>query len=135
MPRVDCPNIADTGYSPIPEGRYKACIEKVDVKQTTKGDEMWSVEWRVIEGQYVGRKIWDNITFSEKGYSRVKLLLKRLGFDITVPIDCEPDMIRGKQAWISVYIDPYKGKDTNKIPFDGFLSIDEPDKVDDDLPY
>ena len=141
MPRVNFADVDDnTGFTPIPDGQYKACVEKVEERTTKKGDAMWSVEWRIVEGQYLGRKIFDNLVFSDKGYSRVKLLLKRLGFDVTGELDCQSEMIHGKQALITVYTDSYPDKDGNEkkknsIPFDGFASLTDGEKVDDDLPY
>lgn len=141
MPRVDFSKADEaTGFAPIPDGQYKACVEKVEERTTSTGSDMWSVEWRIVEGKYLGRKIFDNLVFSQKGMGRVKLMLKRMGFDVSGELDCQPEMIHGKQLFISVYTDSYADREgterkVNRIVYDGFTSMTPDQKVDDDLPY
>ena len=135
MPKVNMSKVKDTdGFEPIPDGDYKAVVEQVHERQSKSGDEQWGVEWRIIEGVHVGRKVFDNLTFNDKSMWRVKLVCSRLGLDVSGEIDLTPEMIRGKQCLITVIETEYNGKPTNNIVANGFTPLDQEDKVDDDLP-
>lgn len=135
MPKVDLSKVPDQeGFASIPTGEYRAVIETIYERQSNKGDEMWGVLWRIIEGDYVGRGVFDNLTFSEKAMWRVKLVCSRLDIDVSGEIDLIPSMLHGKQCFISVI--PSKkpnGDPSNNIT--KFRSLNEKEKVDDDLPY
>lgn len=50
------------GFGPIPAGDYVAVLANSTVKQTKDGTGryVWT-EWHIVEGEYAGRKFWNNL--------------------------------------------------------------------------
>lgn len=129
MPRVDFPNISDSAnYPPVPVGDYVCQLTDIEIDQTRNGDVMWKLRWAVQGGEYGGRLLFDNMVFSEKALSRVKLICECCGLDTSGPVDLEPTMLLDKQALVSTYTEEYtddqgRTKTTNRIPFDGYSFV------------
>ncbi len=138
MPQVNWDEVSSGGgdYTPLIDGDYVCKANKVEEKTTQKGDEMWSVEWEVCEGPNSGRKIFDNMVFSEAAMSRVKLICSRLGLPTEGTVNLKPENIAGRKVKITTYVEDYvnsKGetKAQNKVPFDGYTAV-EGNVVEDD---
>lgn len=120
-----------TDFKPLPEGRYLCVLDNID-ETTTKesGADLWKLRFRVIDGEFTGRTIFDNMVFSEKALKRVKLMCSRLGLDVSKEMDLVPSMIKGKNVFITVeigeYEDPQTGKKKpkNVVPFAGYDRAD-----------
>jgi len=124
--RIDFPNIPDpTDFNPVPAGRYKCVLRDVQEQHTQSGDDMWRLQFIILEGTYKGRIIFDNMVFSTKAMGRVKLICSRLGFDMSVAQDVTPSMMKGRQAFITVTMETYNGQQQNKIPFAGYEKIED----------
>lgn len=154
MPTVNFAGVEEAqDFSPLPEGPYLCALKAIDdTKETQAGDEMWELKFVVVEGDFAGRSIYDRISFGKKALSRVKLLCSRMGLDVSGDLNVTPDLLKGKQVWVTVEIEDYtdsKGQDRkrNSVPFAGFMeasaqggatgsparaSLAEPD---DDLPF
>ncbi len=51
------------GFDPIPAGKYVAIIVASEMKPTRKGNgEYLKFEFDILDGQYKGRKVWDQLT-------------------------------------------------------------------------
>jgi len=128
MPRMDVSQIDEASdYSPIPEGQYACECDEVNEKETRNGDEMWSIKWTVISGEYEGKSFFDNLVFTEAALPRVKMVAKRVAqLDVdSGPIDFMPEHLLGKRAMIEVEINEYtddngKLKRNNKPTFAGY---------------
>ena len=60
------------------------------------GSPRWAIRLEVVEGEYAGRTAaWDGLVWSERGLPRVKNVLKRLGFDVTGPLNVDPEDLVG----------------------------------------
>ncbi|MDI6794806.1 MAG: DUF669 domain-containing protein [bacterium] len=82
MPKVDFSTIDDVqDFSPIPDGQYLSRLSEIEETTTQYGDELWKLRFEVIEGEYAGRYIFDNMVFSKAALKRVKLICSRLGID------------------------------------------------------
>lgn len=106
------------GFQPIPDGNYLVRIESIHSgRQTSKGDEMWGLELVVTDGDYQGRKIFDNLVFSEKALWRVKMVCSRFGVPLTGEVEIADiiPLLQGRQAWADVFTDEYNGKKSNKV--------------------
>ena len=130
MPRVDFSTVPEAGeYTPVPAGFYKVEVEKVDEKQSKYGDELWSVQFSITEGEHEGRKIFDNLVFSEHAMKRVKLACARLGLDVSGELDLSSEMLIGKRCQVFAEVEEYEDsgatKERNKIPFAGYYAFDE----------
>ena len=71
----DATNVAPReAFDPLPPGDYKAMIEGSDVKPTKKGDGyMLKLQWLVLDGQYSGRKIFQNINLANPNPKAVEI--------------------------------------------------------------
>lgn len=142
MPKIPFSKVPDAqDFSPLPEGKYLCRLEEITPANTQLGDEMWKLKFEVIDGDYVGRHIFDNMVFSKAALPRVKLMCSRLGMDTSQDQDFEPDDIEGKSCWVIVEVEDYedqygKPKKRNKVPFAGYEKISK-DSVPDgeDLPF
>lgn len=114
--------------SRLPEGKY--AVRVVDVEddlKTQSRDVGWRIHLDVIEGPFRGASLTDAIFWSAAAIKRVKLVLKRLGFDLEGNTNIEPDDLVDRKAIVDVtverYVDPRDGatKETNKISFGGWF--------------
>lgn len=130
MPKLNMKNVEDAeGFSPAPAGDYLCELIKVEEASTNAGDEMWKLRWEIIEGQSKGKKIFDNMVFSDNAMKRVKLILSRLGLDVSGEIDLVPETILRKRAIVTVEIESYsddegREKRRNVVPFGGYERAD-----------
>ncbi len=128
-PEVNFDTIPDAeDYDPIPSGHYHMRVEKVTEKQTTLKDVMFNMKLVIVEGEYEGRKVWDNITFSEKGMKRVKLVCSRLGIDVSGSVNVTPELLTDCEARVEVIQSSYSkdGKEVqkNEVTFAGYERLD-----------
>jgi len=112
-------------FTPIPAGKYRCRLTGIEEAATNHGDEMWRLTFVVIDGPHAGRRLFDNLPFSENGMKRVKLVLGRLGVNTTGEMDVQPSLILNKIAILTAEIEEYtdaenNSKRRNKIPFAGY---------------
>jgi hypothetical protein len=133
MPRIDFSNVEDPkDFTPLPEDDYLCRVDNVEEALTGAGDEMWKVRHLVTKGEFKGRYIFDNLVFSEKALKRAKLILRCLGVDVSGEINLTPEMIKGKQAIVTVKLEDYvddegREKKRNRVPFAGYEKPDDDD--------
>lgn len=134
MPKVNFKDVDDTKqFTVIPEGDYIAEIVKVEELKTKNDDDMWKVQFKVIEGEHKGTNIFSYFVFNEGGYGNIKKLYKEIGgFDLAKSHNCIPSDIEGEKLIITVAIGEYTNKEGNKIknntiPYGGFKSINDDD--------
>ena len=61
--KADAKEIAENGggsYKEVPHGVYEVSIEKMELKETKKGDPMFSVWFTILEGEFTGSKLFYN---------------------------------------------------------------------------
>jgi hypothetical protein len=44
----------------LPRGEYKATVVASEMKETRSGGEMLRLEFQILEGQFLNRKVWEN---------------------------------------------------------------------------
>ena len=135
MPHVDFPNIPDDDYAPIPAGDYLCKCTDVDVGESSKGNEMWTLTWTVQEGEYRNRKVRDRLTFVDTAMPRIKLVCARLGIDTSGPMNLSSWMLEGRLANVTTYIEDYETKEgeerrRNTVPYRGYEYVDQPPPMD-----
>jgi len=106
----------------LPAGRYAVEIlsVKADGPCTKNGDEMWGFQLAVLDGPFTGRRVFDNLIFSEAGLPRLKLILKALGVDVSRPVRMAPDLILHRKCYVTLEIKAYNGTQQSKPRFDGY---------------
>jgi hypothetical protein len=123
----------------IPEGDYVCRVKKVEESSTKHGDAMWKLRFQVANGDHANRVIFDNLVFSEAGLPRAKLILKRLGFDVSGELEFEPGDLVDKYVMITVeHKTNNKGKLRAEVPFAGYQAVEvavEDDDEDETPPF
>lgn len=125
MPKVNFDNVRDIeDGDPLPEGWYLTCVAKVSASTTKSGDEMWIVDFQVIEGPHKGRRIFDTLNFSPAALPRIKFFFGVLGLDVSgtrrVTLDDIKDAIVSVKVAIEETTDNGRLRKRNIVPFSGF---------------
>lgn len=82
-PRVDFSTVPD-GFEPVPEGVYEARKTGHELKDSKSSEfQYYSVEYTIDEGEYAGRKLWDNYSMNPKSLFAMKKALVACGVDPT----------------------------------------------------
>ncbi len=133
MVKIDFSRIDDhEEFSPLPEGTYRCRLDNVEEASTKHGDEMWRLRFSVVDGDQSGRRVFDNMVFSDAAVKRAKLICSRLGVDVSGEVDLTPGMIIGRECAVSVEIEEYedgegKTKRRNVVPYAGYEAADTED--------
>lgn len=67
---------------PLPDGGYMVQCTACKGGVSKAGFPKWDWQWKVIDGQYSNRIIFDSISFHPKALGRTKTILKQLGFNV-----------------------------------------------------
>lgn len=104
---IDFSNVPDTNGTkkPLPPGDYFCRVDKVKDGTSKQGNRKWDITFKVMEGQHKGRLVWDTLTFSENALWRVKVALKRLGFDVSGKVSIHPHELEGREAILALIVD------------------------------
>lgn len=102
---VDWDNVADVVSTPLPDGEYNAIITSAEYKLSqSSGMPMWALELTIQGSDFDGRKIFENISFSDKAKPYTKKKLAQLDPKILsiVPFDLKkiPETLVGKNVRI-----------------------------------
>lgn len=76
---VDLSNYKDSGNVRIPEGRYRAIVDDVDLDKSRAGNSMIKVWMRVLGGAHDGATILDRLTLTDKAMFRVVGFMQGIG--------------------------------------------------------
>lgn len=128
---IDFREIEDSeSYVTVPEGTYVCRVAEVRENTALSGVPRWSLRLEVCEGDFTGRTAgWDNLTFSERGLSRVKRVLHRLGFDVSGALEIQPTDLVGLVAHVQFVTeereDPLTGRRTARlrVPYSGYALV------------
>lgn len=64
----------NTGFDPIPSGKYLVVITATEMKPTKNGKgEYLEIEMEVLEGPHKGRKLWDRLTLKHTNEQTVEI--------------------------------------------------------------
>lgn len=67
-------------FDPLPEASYNVTITEVAEKTTKGGDPMAAVTFEVMDGEYEGRKLFDNIVIPKAGSPAFKIMGRTMHF-------------------------------------------------------
>lgn len=130
--RLDFSKIKEAqDFPPLPDGEYLCRVNEIEHSATLYGTEVWILQLGVLKGKFIGRHIFSEMRFSVSTYPRVKLICFRLGLDVSGEIDLTPDLLKGRECYISVGTEEYttsegKIKKRNAVFFGGYERIDAP---------
>jgi hypothetical protein len=111
---------AADSFEPIPEGRYIASIEKVDIRDTKSGTGSYlNIQWKVTGPEYAGRVIFDMINHRNQSVKAQEIGLRQLsGLLAATGIKRleDTDQLIGLSAEIKVVIEESAGFDpSNRV--------------------
>jgi hypothetical protein len=72
----------DNRFSPLPKGQYKVMIVDDEEKTSSKGHEYIALTIEVIEGDFKGRKLWENLNLNSDNATAVNIarqICKKIG--------------------------------------------------------
>lgn len=98
---------------PVPAGQYKAAISEAEIEPTkTPGGQMLKLAWTVLDGQYVGRKVFvrlnivnQNQQAVEIAYGELSAICRAIG---QIRVDQTSELL-GKPCVIDVEVRPAEG--------------------------
>lgn len=109
--KLDFSNVTGGNFEPIPAGDYVVEIEKVENRTAKSGNEMLSLTFNVMEGEYEGRKIFDLYVLTEKALWKLKDLLVAVGVDTEGMVDLDVDDLVGEVFVANIEIQESQGYD------------------------
>lgn len=87
-----------TSFEPLPEGTYTVRLTDVEARQSAKGNPNWSWTYEVVDGEFKGRRLWDNTSLVEAAHWRLKQVFDAYG----VPADTDTDELVGQRVRLVV---------------------------------
>ena len=133
---IDLSNYKDSGNVRIPEGRYRAIVDDVDLDKSRSGNTMIKVWMRVLGGEHDGAVILDRLTLTDKAMFRVVGFMQGIG--IKTPkkkLQINLKTFLKRQADIEVVDgEPYNGRIRSEIA--QYIRIAQPkaeEAAEDDL--
>jgi hypothetical protein len=121
----------EAGGQIVDDGTYPAVIHEVEEKESSSGNPMLVVKWKITGKKSKGALLWDNVSLTPQALWRLKGLLESLGEDVPdSSLDLDLDDLIGKEAQIAVENETFEGKQRPRVV--GYASTD--DKGSDDEP-
>lgn len=133
MPVINV-NLADVeSFEPLPEGKYAAEIEKVEVRSNKARDGLYlNWELTVLDGDYENRKLWMITSLKETALFRLKEVFEQLDLldddedmELEYDDDMEPDTtagplllypeVEGIECTAVVKNEMYDGRERNRV--------------------
>lgn len=122
----DTTGVAESStFEPVPEDTYNVEIEKVQDStnlgtplKSGNGDPLIRVRYKILEGKYKDRKLFDQICFIKKGNKGdgiAKHFLHVIDEPFEGVFDVKPENWVGKQLAVTVKIGEYQGKAKNEV--------------------
>lgn len=81
-------------FEPLPPGKYQVKVEAAEHKITSTNKDMYVLTLVVTQGQYEGRKLWQNIVISPENATALSIAFRHfaaLGADVNF-FAAEPDV-------------------------------------------
>lgn len=79
----DMEAVEEGSFEVIPKGTYNAIIDEVEYKlSNSSGKPMWAISLTITDGAYEGRKLFTNISFSEKALPMAKTQIMRIAPEV-----------------------------------------------------
>lgn len=112
---------------PVPAGRYVAIAERGAPKTARTGTRGYEIQFRVLEGEYAGRKVWKFFAFTPKAAPISRRDLAKFG--ITGPEQLARDLPANRfvvETFVSVRTDPQTGTQTNDVKSFKVVRVEDP---------
>ena len=93
-------------FEPLPAGSYAVQCAGCKASTSKKGFPKWDWNWKVVEGEFEKRQIFDSISFHPNALGRTKAVLKGLGIDTQGRQKLSPSQVVNMYAIARVVIEP-----------------------------
>lgn len=112
--------------APVPKGEYVAVAARGGLMTAKTGTRGYEIEFRVIEGEYTGRRLWRRWWFTPASVGYSKRDLARLGIDSKVKLarPLPPDRLVCKLT-VVVRVGDY-GRHRNEVKAVEFVRLETP---------
>lgn len=78
-------------FEPVPDGQYEVKVEKMELKESKKGDPMLSIWFKIIAGDYEGQRIFYNGVMQPQNDKAFGFQVHRNNEMLRALWDCEHD--------------------------------------------
>ena len=118
-----------TDFTSVPAGTYLCEVAAARAGTTRSGEERWSFQLVVRDGEYAGRHAaWDSLVFSDRALPRVRRVFAALGLPTEGRVRVEPKDLEGKRAFVDVRPAEYKNDlgeviRRNEVPYSGYRPV------------
>jgi len=104
-------------FEALPEDRYNVVVEKAELRTASTGTQMISAQFAVTEGQYKGRKLWNNFTLTPKAYVYLYNFLKAAGSKAVDSDDIDETEVAGQMVGLtaSTYVEIKNNNQGNAV--------------------
>lgn len=122
--KVDFSGVEAGGFD-VPDGLYVLAVQTVTQKKSQEaGNPYLSWEFKVDEGKYKGRKVWDNTSLQPQALWKLRGLFENMGMDIEDgEFEVDLEELQGQVVGAEVVNEKYQGKDKPRIA--SYLPADE----------
>src|SRR5574343_1773920 len=95
-------NIEDVkdNFQPLPADDYAAKIISQELKQSSNNNPMIAIVWEITDGEFTGRKMFDNMVLIESMGWKVKQYAELLG--MTSGSSLDPSLLEGVEAILKI---------------------------------
>ena len=141
MSKINFDEIDDVqDYTPVPEDKYLCRLIGAEEGTTEDGKEKWNLKLGILQGEYQGRFIFDNLFFTEKALPRLKFICTQLGLELTGEVELEPKMLEDRRCHVTVSVEEYedhlgKTKKRNVVQYKGYEAVDGESQEDNKPPF
>ncbi len=124
---VDLSGVEAATFETVPRGTYDAVIEECTFEHSqNSGQAMWAMRHSIVDGEFEGRKLFDNVSFSPKAMPFTKKTLAIIAPELlSGPFNPEDEAPKqeGKRVKIRTTIKKYEGRDQTRIV--EYLTVEE----------
>lgn len=119
-------------FEPLPNGAYEVEVEKMELTTSKKGDPMLTIWFKVVQGDYEGKRIFYNKVMQPQNDKAFGLQVHQNNEMLRAIWDCEKDDVEFKtfKQYADLVMDIHEDidgqfeylleKDTNKDGYDTF---------------
>lgn len=87
-------------FQPLPADDYAAKIVSQELKTSSNGNPMIAIVWEITDGEFTGRKMFDNMVLIESMGWKIKQYAELLG--MTSGSSLDPALLEGVEAILKI---------------------------------
>jgi hypothetical protein len=123
---VDFTNVQTLNMNPLPAGQYYVQVVACNPKSSKAGKPMFEWQYRVVDGEFENRRIYQNTMLQQESLWKLKQNLVGLGYseaDLEGNIQIDPEEMFGLECYAVVTQRTWEGQVRNDVQ--RLISIDE----------